>query len=133
MQGERPEVTMPTLLLIALLGQAPGALATRPPPTEDPDLTRAERLPLEILGGIASGALAGGVAASLACLVGQCSGDSGGDLALMVGVVAAPLGSSAGTTLVGNWMDGNGSYLASTGGVVAGGSPASRSGPRHMI
>jgi hypothetical protein len=110
---------MPTLLLLALLSQTPTAAITAMPPREDPDLIRVERVPLEILGGAAAGLLAGAAGALVLCSGGGCSGDENfGAIAYFL--LTAPLGISAGTSLVGYLLDGNGSYLASTGGVALG-------------
>lgn len=132
---------MSVLLTLLLLSQAPSSAGAQAPPAPafthavpapramPPDLTpvvpkqdgsiRAVRVPLEMLGGALSGLGAGILGAAVYCGLASCHGlDAFSGLA--VGVLAAPLGISAGATVMGNLADGDGSYWASTLGALGG-------------
>ena len=120
MQAGGAEVSMPVLLVLALLSQSPRLdLAAPPPASQGDDLIRVERVSLELVGGTLTGLVAGTLGALVLCSGGACSGDEN-----LAGIgyflLAAPLGISAGTTLAGYLLDGNGSYWASTLGVALG-------------
>lgn len=112
----------PALLSLALIAQVPSTPELTPHPPEHPDQSiRLLRAPLETLAGVGMGITAGLVTTALVCAI---SGGRGGEelppcvgTFFIVGGLAMPLG----TYLVGNWLDGDGSLLASYGGLAAAG------------
>jgi hypothetical protein len=122
---------MTVLLTLILLAQVPAATPNRLSPVVPaaaPDLAhlaeqdqtiRGPRVALEVLGGAVTGVAAGLAGGLIYCQLASCRGLDGFS-GLAVGVLTAPLGISAGATLMGLLLDGNGSYWASTLGALAG-------------
>jgi|GEM_PF-3390554 len=113
----KPAPVEPTAPVSSLAPRAAPAFAPLP---EQTDHVRAYRIPAEILGGTLLAAAFGTVAGLTYCGFANCEGLDGLG-AVAVALIVAPVGYPLGVTLVGNWMDGDGSFWASALGMLIGG------------
>lgn len=113
----------PALLSLALLAQAPAAPDLTPLPPEHQDQSiRLLRFPLETIGGVAMGVGAGLLTSALVCgITGSHGGGEEVPACLGTFFIVGPLAMPLGTYLMGNLLDGDGSLLATYGGLGAAG------------